>query len=159
MGSAPSTRFSSSPATSAEPAGTKMWRPCSKRPFCRGRGTSISPTSHLHPMSVKTNLHRVCVRNGIRDGTPGSIQIPRNRNRLRQVAGSVFRQPRTLAARDGMNHQDFALFARNFLNAFTCRHVEWLRAGLGFIFGNNPVYFVHVGGGRIVFEKCRIAVG
>src|SRR6266478_1974675 len=159
MGSAPSTRFSSSPATSAEPAGTKMWRPCSKRPFCRGRCTSISATSHLHPMSVKTNIHRVCVRNGIRDGTPGSIQIPRNRNRLRQwrvrCLGSLVR----LAARDGMNHQDFALFARNFLDAFTCRHVEWLRTGLGFIFGNYPVYFVHVGGGRIVFEKCCIAVG
>jgi hypothetical protein len=28
-----------------------------------------------------------------------------------------------------MNHQDFALFARNFLNAFTCRHIEWLHDG------------------------------
>ncbi len=46
-----------------------------------------------------------------------------------------------LAACDGMNHQDFVLLARDFLEAFTGRHVKWLRAGLGFIFGNH---FVHL---------------
>ncbi len=46
-----------------------------------------------------------------------------------------------LAACDGMNHQDFVLLARDFLEAFTGRHVKWLRAGLGFIFGNH---FVHI---------------
>jgi len=49
-----------------------------------------------------------------------------------------------VAARDGMNHQDFA---------------KRLRAGLGFMFGNHPVYFVHVGGCRIVFKKRGITVG
>ncbi len=38
------------------------------------------------------------------------------------------------------------------------RHVKWLRAGLGFIFGNHFVHFFHVGGCRIVFEKRCIAV-
>jgi hypothetical protein len=64
-----------------------------------------------------------------------------------------------LAARDGMNHQDFVLPARDFLDAFTGRHVEWLGTGLRFIFGNYPVHFLHVSGGRIVFEKCGITVG
>jgi hypothetical protein len=64
-----------------------------------------------------------------------------------------------LAARDGMNHQDFVLVTRDFLEAFAGRHIKRLRTGLGFIFGNHPVYFVHVSGGRIVFEKCGIAVG
>jgi hypothetical protein len=36
-----------------------------------------------------------------------------------------------LAARDGMNHQDFALLARDFPDAFTSGHIKWLRAGLG----------------------------
>src|ERR1700731_3018239 len=64
-----------------------------------------------------------------------------------------------LATRDGMNHQDFVLLARNFLDAFTGCHVKWLRAGLGLIFGNHLVHFPHVGSCWIVFEKCRIAVG
>ena len=67
--------------------------------------------------------------------------------------------PALLAASDGMNHQDFALLAGNFADAFARGHVKRLRAGLDFIFGDHPVYFVHVGCGRIVFEKCRIAVG
>ncbi len=63
-----------------------------------------------------------------------------------------------LAARDGMNHQDFVLLARDLLEAFTGRHVKRLRAGLGFIFGNQFVHFFHVGSCRIVFEKRCIAV-
>ena len=61
--------------------------------------------------------------------------------------------PGRLAARDGMNHQDFALLAGSFADAFTSGHIKWLGAGLGFIFGNHPVYFVHVGSCRIVFKK------
>jgi len=38
-----------------------------------------------------------------------------------------------LAACDGMNPQDFVLLAHDFFEAFTGRHVKWLRAGLGFI--------------------------
>jgi hypothetical protein len=34
-----------------------------------------------------------------------------------------------------------------------------LCAGLGFIFGNHFVHFIHVGGCRIVFEKRGITVG
>ena len=52
-----------------------------------------------------------------------------------------------------MNHQDFALLAGSFADAFTSGHIKWLGAGLGFIFGNHPVYFVHVGSCRIVFKK------
>ncbi len=63
-----------------------------------------------------------------------------------------------LAARDGMNHQDFALLGGDFPDALTGGHIKWLRSGLGFIFGNHPVYFVHVGGCRIVFEKRGIAM-
>jgi hypothetical protein len=37
-----------------------------------------------------------------------------------------------------MNHQDFVLLARNFPEAFTGRHVKWLRAGLGFILVVSP---------------------
>ena len=110
------------------------------------------------------------MKHGIRDRAAGTIQIPRNANRPQQVPGSVDANEvlhcpgvrgslARLATCDGVNHQDFSLFARDFLDAFTCRHVERLRAGLGFIFGNNPVYFVHVGRFQIVFEKCPIAVG
>jgi hypothetical protein len=62
-------------------------------------------------------------------------------------------RPGQITARDGMNHQDFALLARDFPDAFTGRHVKWLRTSLSFIFGNHPVYFVHVGRCRIVLEK------
>jgi hypothetical protein len=58
-----------------------------------------------------------------------------------------------------MNHQDFALLAGSFADAFTSGHIKWLGAGLGFIFGNHPIYFVHVGGCRIVFKKRGITVG
>ena len=44
-----------------------------------------------------------------------------------------------LAARDGMNHQDFILLARDFLDAFTGFHAERLCSGLGFILGNAPL--------------------
>src|SRR5882724_118500 len=64
-----------------------------------------------------------------------------------------------LTARDGMYHQDFILLARDFLDAFTGSHVKWLRTGLGFIFGNYLVHFLHIGSCRIVFEKRRIAAG
>jgi hypothetical protein len=77
------------------------------------------------------------------------------RSRTARALGS----PGRLAACDGMNHQDFVLPARDFLNAFTGRHIERLRTGLGFIFGNYPVHLFHIGGGRIVFEQCGIAVG
>jgi len=64
-----------------------------------------------------------------------------------------------LAACDGMNHQNFVLLARDFLDAFAGCHVKRLRAGLGFILGNHSVHFIHVGGCGIVFEKRGIAVG
>src|SRR5882672_5571204 len=64
-----------------------------------------------------------------------------------------------LTASDGMYHQDFILLARDFLDAFTGSHVKWLRTGLGFIFGNYVVHFLHIGSCRIVFEKRRIATG
>jgi len=57
-----------------------------------------------------------------------------------------------------MNHQDFILFARHLLKAFTGSHVEWLRSGFGFVLGYLFVHFFHVGDFGIVFEKCCIAV-
>src|SRR5215469_3062069 len=63
-----------------------------------------------------------------------------------------------LASRDRMYRQNFVLLARDFLDALTGCHVKWLRAGLGFIFGNHLVDFVHVGACWIVFEKRRITV-
>src|SRR5260370_34023091 len=64
-----------------------------------------------------------------------------------------------LAACDGMNHQDFVLLARDFPEAFTGRHVKWLRAGLGFILGNQFVHFFHVGGFPLLFgERLYVPV-
>jgi hypothetical protein len=57
-----------------------------------------------------------------------------------------------------MNHQNFALLARDFSDAFASHHVKRLRACLGFVFGNNPVYFRHVGSCWIVFEQRCIAI-
>jgi hypothetical protein len=58
-----------------------------------------------------------------------------------------------------MNHQDFVLVARDFLDAFTGGHIKRLRTGSGFILGKHSIHFVHVGGSRIVFEKRHIAMG
>jgi len=55
-----------------------------------------------------------------------------------------------------MNHQDFALFVRNFLDAFARCHVKRLCSGPRFVFRNQLVHFVHVSGCRIVFEKRGI---
>src|SRR6266404_2036239 len=64
-----------------------------------------------------------------------------------------------LAARDGINHQDLVMLTRNLFDAFTGRHVKWLRASLRFIFRNYIVYLFHVSGCRIVFKKRLITVG
>src|SRR5215469_9723346 len=120
---------------------------------------------------VNTSLQTINATNAMSETLAGTIQIPLLRKIDRgSVAFSATltkwcADSRTIpaatsavsAARDGMNHQDFVLLTGDFLNAFTRGHVKRLRAGLGLIFRDHPVHFVHVGGGRIVFEKCGIA--
>src|SRR5439155_2982620 len=153
------------------PRGSEMWRPFSKRSFCRcccGASTlAKSPRCRL----ANTNLHTIRTRNAITDRIAGAIEFRRRGNGLPLASDSALCQ-RSLtlpagivspaasarsAACDGMNHQDFVLLARNFLKAFTSRHVKRLCASLGFILGNQFVYFFHVGGCRIIFEKSCIA--
>src|SRR5712692_9760790 len=141
-----------------------MWRSCSKALCCCCR-VAISLTHGLRCGVANTNLHTIRARNAIMDRFTGAIQVPPEsdsaqcQRSLTLPAGvvSVAANAR-LATCDGMNHQDFVLLARDFLEAFTGRHVKWLRAGLGFILGDHFVYFFHVGGCRIVFEKRRIAL-
>src|SRR5689334_13984812 len=64
-----------------------------------------------------------------------------------------------LTTRDGMNHQDFVLCSGNFLDAFPGGDVERLRTSLRFVFRDDPVDFVHVGGRGIIFEKGGVALG
>src|ERR1700730_16046509 len=158
-------------ATTSQPARLKMYRPCSKMLLCCGSGAAVSLTNGLCRL-VNTSLHTIMVRNTITYKIAGAIQIPPSKNGLPPVS----RQPRQrnpsvpvgvvsaaasvpLAASNGVYHQDFILVARDFIDAFTGCHVKWLRAGLGFIFGNHLVHFFHFGSCRIVFEKCRIAMG
>jgi len=58
-----------------------------------------------------------------------------------------------------MNHQDFVLCSGNFLDAFPGGDVERLRTSLRFVFRDDPVDFVHVGGRGIIFEKGGVALG
>src|SRR5437763_12633673 len=64
-----------------------------------------------------------------------------------------------LATCDGVNHQNFVLRAGDFLDAFSSSDVERLRSGLCFVFRDDPVDFVHVGGRGVVFENGGIALG
>jgi hypothetical protein len=57
------------------------------------------------------------------------------------------------AARYGVDHQDFFLLARNFIEPFTGSHVKRLRTSFSFVFGNDAVHLLHVSGCRIIFEK------
>src|SRR5229473_363203 len=173
MGYTPSEPFSKRlPAITATPPGSKMWRPCSKTLVCRCCCGAIALTKGLRCRPANTNLHTIRARNAIIDRIAGAIEIPpwRKWTAARVRFGPILTKSHTasrvvsaaasgrLAACDGMNHQNFVLLARDFLEAFTGRHVKWLRAGLRFIFGNHLVHFFHVNGCRIVFEKRSIAV-
>src|SRR5713226_972396 len=171
-GSAPSELLSKwSPAITTVVAHSKMLKPCLKKLLCCGRGAAFSLTKGPRCRPANTNLHTIRARNAITARFGGDIQVPPS---FKWTTASVRFSPRPtksyaaarvvsvaasarLAACDGMNHQDFVLLARDFLEAFTGRHVKWLRAGLGFILGNHFVHFFHVGGCRIVFEKRCIA--
>src|SRR5690348_4132133 len=63
-----------------------------------------------------------------------------------------------LATGDGMNHQHFVLFAGDFLDALSGSNIERLSSGLCFVFRDDPVHFVHVGGRGIVLENGGIAL-
>src|SRR5882762_9348107 len=157
----------------ATPPGSKMWRTSSRmlsRRCCRG---AIARTKGQRCGPANTNLHTTRARNAITDRIAGAIDIPpwrkwttisirfgpkptKSHTASRVVSGAASAR---LAACDGMNHQNFVLLARDFLDAFAGRHVKWLRAGLGFISGNHLVHFFHVSGCRIVFKKRLITVG
>src|SRR5882724_2748296 len=157
-------------ATTATPPSSEMWRPSSKRVLCRCR--AIALTKGLQCESANTNLHTTRARNAITNRIAGAMKFRRSENGLPLAADSALCQrsltlpagivslaaAALLTACDGMNHQDFVLLARDSLEAFTGRHVKWLQAGLGFILGNQFVHFFHVGGCRIIFEQCCIAV-
>jgi len=57
-----------------------------------------------------------------------------------------------------MNHQDFVLLARDFLDAFAACHVKRLCSGLGFILAIT-LFTSSMSALPIVFEKRLIAVG
>src|SRR5712664_842425 len=173
-GSRPSELFSNRlPAITATPPGSEMWRASSKTLLCRCCCGGIALPKSLRCRPANTNFHTIKARNAIIDRFAGDIQVPPG---LKLTTASVRFSPMPAksytasgvvsvaasarsAACDGMNHQDLVLLARDFLEAFTGRHVKWLRAGLGFILGNHFVHFFHVGGCRIVFEKRCITVG
>src|SRR6266852_348161 len=151
---------------------SEMWRSAAKRLLCRRCHRAIALTKGLRCRPANTNLHTIRTRNAITDRIADAIKFRRRGDGLPLASDSALCQrsltlpagivspaaAAPLTACDGMNHQDFILLARNLLYAFTGRHVKWLRAGLGFVLGNHSVYFFHVGGFGIVFEKCRIAV-
>src|ERR1700693_2298462 len=122
-------------------------------------------------MRSTTNLHTIRTRKTATDRIASAIQttalaepdatVVLNPTLKMSSATSRGGQRRSvrLAACDGVNHQDFVLLARDFLDAFTGRHVKRLRAGLGFVFGDYLVHFFHVDRCWIVFEKHPIAVG
>src|SRR6266849_1388677 len=174
MGCAPFEPFSKRlSGITATPTRSRMWRPCSKKLLSCRRGAPISLTIGLRCWPLNTNLHTMRARKAITDRIASAIQIqpgrkwttasvafsPMPAKRLTPPAGLVSAAASgRLAARDGMNHQDFVLLARDFREAFAGRHVKWLSAGLGFIFGNHVVHFFHVSGCRIVFKKCLITL-
>src|SRR6266516_37529 len=148
-----------------------MWRHSSKRRLGRCRCVAIALARGPQCEPANTNLHTIKTKNAIIDTIAGVITFRRRGYGLPLASDSALCQrsltlpagivspaaAALLTACDGMNHQDFILLARDFLEAFTGRHVKWLRAGLGFILGNQFVHFFHVGGCRIVFEKSCIA--
>src|SRR6266704_6499190 len=156
-------------AITATPPSSEMWRPSSKRVLCRCRAIALTKGLRCEP--ANTNLHTTRARNAITDRIAGAIKFRRRGYGLPLASDSALCQrsltlpagivspaaAALLTACDGVNHQDFILLARDSLEAFTGRHIKWLRAGLGFILGNQFVHFVHVGGCRIIFEKSCIA--
>src|SRR5260370_34064083 len=161
-----------SSAITDRPPSSEMWRTSAERLLCRCCRRAIALTKGLRCGPANTNLHTTRAKNAITDRIADAIKFRRCGNGLPLAADSALCQrcltlPAWIvsaaasarsAACDGMNHQDFVLLARNFLEAFTACHVKWLRAGLGFILGNQFVHFFHVSSCRIVFEKCGIAV-
>ena len=147
-GSRPSELFSKRlSAMTATPPESEMWRPSSKTLLRRCCPGAIARTKDQRCGPANTNLHTIRARNAIIDRIAGAIEIPQWRkwaiasirfgpiptkshtgSRVVSAAASA-----RLAPCDRMNHQDFVLLARDFLDAFTGRHVKWLRAGLGFI--------------------------
>src|SRR5258708_1406902 len=173
MGSGLSELFSKRlPPMTATPPGSEMWKISSKmvsRRCCRG---TIARTKGQRCGPANTNLHTTRARNAITDRIAGAIEIPpwRKWTSISIRFGPIPTKSHTasrvlsaaaiarLAACDGMNHQNFVLLARDFLDAFAGRHVKWLRAGLGFISGNHLVHFFHVTSCRILFNKRLIPV-
>src|SRR5712664_2188979 len=162
-GSRPSELFSIRlPAITATPPGSEMWRASSKTLWCRCCCGAIALSQGPHRRPPNANLHTTRPRNAITDRFADDIQVPPG---LKLTTANVRFSPMPTksytasgvvsvaasarsAACDGMNHQDLVLLARDFLEAFTGRHVKRLRAGLGFILGNHFVHFFHVGGCR-----------
>src|SRR5436309_4161031 len=171
--SSSSALFSRGPSViTATPPSSEMWRPSSKGLLYRCCCGAIALARGPQCEPANTNLHTTRAGNAITDRIAGAIKFRRRGNGLPLAFDSALcRRSLTLppgivspaasawsAACDGVNHQNFVLLARDFLEAFTGRHVKRLCAGLGFIIGNQFVHFFHVRGCRIVFEKRRIAV-
>src|SRR6266403_780458 len=173
MGCTPSEPFSRRlSGIAATPARSKMWRPCCKMLVRCCCGAAISLANGLRRRPVKINLHTIRATNTIIDRIGGAIEIApwRKWTAARVRFGPIPTKSHTvsrvvsaaasarLAACDRMNHQDFVLLARDFLDAFTGFHVKRLCSGFRFILRNHSVHFFHVSGCRIVLEKRRIAV-
>src|SRR5258707_3834020 len=130
---------------SATPTRSRMWRPCSKKLSSCCRDTPIPLTTGLRCWPLNTNLHTTRARKAITDRLASAIQIqpgrklttasvafsPNASERLTPPAGVLSAAASgRLAARDGLNHQNFVLLTGDFLDAFAGCHVERLRAGL-----------------------------
>src|SRR5258707_15889048 len=104
-----------------------MWRPCSKK-LLSCWGTPISLTPGLRCWLLNTNLHTKRARKAITDRIASAIQIQLGGNglpptRFQSKASERLTPPAGvlsavasgwLAAREGVNHQDFVLVARCF---------------------------------------------
>src|SRR4030095_13788276 len=124
--------------------GSMMLLACSLAPIARAKDLGLRPEN--------PSLQDRRARKKIRDTWAMSIQPPlkehataANADFYPSIGPSQNCLRQWLAACDGMNHQNFVLFAAHFLDAFAGGHVEWLGARLGFIFGNHPVDFIHIG--------------
>src|ERR1700756_4797013 len=103
--------------------------------------------SHPEPCRLHTAAHGIAVTSEVTDRVTNAIRIlpswkrttvrlafspmPANPYAVSRAVSAAAKV--RLAACDGMNPQDLVLLAHDLFEAFTGRHVKWLRYGLGFM--------------------------
>src|SRR5215472_7983058 len=142
------------------PPGATPCRPKEKAPFKRTLGMRPRRASacakslrRKPPASVNRHLSRT--------STPANNASTSTDTIGEAIAMSSARcgiRPVRHLRRSHSGPTDFVLRAGNFLNTLPGGDIERLRSGLRFVFGDDAVHFVHVGGRGIVFEKRGIAL-